>query len=90
MRFQRDFTFGERYKLSPTFEVFNVFKFDNIEYAGTAALNYGNPGVNENTGAVLGPTNPSFLRIRNAAGDYLLNNRPGSPLQMQLGVRFEF
>ena len=90
MRLQRDFEFGERYRLSPTFEVFNVFKFDNIEFAGTTALNYGNPGVNELTGAVLGPTNPNFLRIRNNAGDYLLNNRPGSPLQMQIGVRFEF
>jgi hypothetical protein len=90
MRFQRDFEFGERYKLSPTLEVFNVFKFDNIEFAGTTALNYGNPGVNENTGAVLAPTNPNFLRIRNNNGDYLLNNRPGSPLQMQIGVRFEF
>lgn len=89
-RIQRDFQFGEKSRLSPTFEVFNVFKFKNIEYAGTAAFNYGNPGVNERTGEVLGPTNPTFLSIRNAAGNYLLNNRPGSPLQMQLGLRFEF
>lgn len=90
MRLQRDFKFGEKYRLSPTFEVFNVFKFKNIEYAGTAALNYGNPGVNELTGAILGPTNPTFLKIRDANGNYLLNNRPGVPLAMQLGLRFEF
>lgn len=90
LRLQRDFKFGEKYRLSPTFEAFNVFKFKNIEYAGTAALNYGNPGVNELTGAVLAPTNPTFLRIRDANGNYLLNNRPGSPLQMQIGLRFEF
>ncbi len=90
LRLQRDFKFGEKYRLSPTFEVFNVFKFKNIEYAGTAAFNYGNPGVNELTGAVLAPTNPTFLRIRDANGNYLLNNRPGAPLQMQIGLRFEF
>ena len=90
MRFQRDFKFNERYTLSPTFEVFNVFKFDNIEYAGTTAFNYGNPGVNERTGEILGPTNRTFLQLRDSNGNYLLNNRPGSPLQMQLGLRFLF
>ena len=90
MRIQRDFKFGEKYKLSPTFEVFNVFKFDNIDFSGTTAFNYGNPGVNERTGEVLQPTNPTFLRLRDDNGNYLLNNRPGTPLQMQLGVRFEF
>ena len=90
LRIQRDFKFSERYKFSPSLEVFNFLKFKNIEYAGTTALNYGNPGVNELTGATLGPTNPNFLRIRDANGNYLLNNRPGSPLQIQLGLRFEF
>lgn len=90
LRIQRDFRFGERYRLSPTFEVFNLFKFDNIEYAGTAVTNYGNPGVNERTGEVLAPTNTNFLRTRNANGDYLLGNRVGAPLQMQFGIRFDF
>jgi hypothetical protein len=71
----------------PTFEAFNVFKFKNILYSGNTATNFGNPGVNERTGEVLQPSNPNFLRIRDANGNYLLNNRPGAPLQIQVGVR---
>ncbi|MBA3440929.1 MAG: hypothetical protein H0T92_13770, partial [Pyrinomonadaceae bacterium] len=91
IRIQRPLRFGgERYALTPSFEVFNVFKFDNIQLAGTTATNYGNPGINERTGEVLQPSNPDFLRIRNASGSYLLNNNAGAPLQIQLGVRLAF
>jgi hypothetical protein len=89
-RLQRDIKFGERFRLSPTFEVFNLFKFKNIEYAGTTAFNWGNPGVNERTGEVLQPTNPNYLRLRATNGSYLLNNRPGNPLQMQFSIRAFF
>lgn len=91
IRFQRPLRFGaERYTLTPSFEVFNVFKFDNIQLLGTTATNYGNPGINERTGEVLQPSNPDFLRIRSASGNYLLNNNAGAPLQIQLGVRLAF
>lgn len=89
-RLQRDIKFGDRFRLSPTFEVFNLFKFKNIEYAGTTAFNYGNPGVNERTGEILSPTNPNYLRLRDTNGNYLTNNRPGTPLQMQFGMRLFF
>ncbi|HYH86530.1 MAG TPA: hypothetical protein VEX60_13845, partial [Pyrinomonadaceae bacterium] len=90
MRLQRDIKWGERYSLSPTLEVFNIFGFKNIQYASTTVLNYGNPGINEETGAVLGPSNPNFLQLRNAAGDLILNNLPGQPRQVQVGLRFKF
>ena len=89
-RLQRDVKFGDKFRLSPTFEVFNLFKAKNIEYAGTTAFNYGNPGVNERTGEILPVTNPNYLKLRDANGNYLLNNRPGAPLQMQFGLRLFF
>jgi len=90
LRIQRNFRFGERYELSPSFEVFNLFKFDNISLSSVTATNYGNPGVNERTGEVLTASNPNFLQKRDANGNYLLTNNPGDPLQMQLGIRFKF
>lgn len=91
LRIQRNFGFGEKYRLTPSFEAFNVFKFKNLQYSGNTATNYGNPGINERTGEVLQPSNPNFLRLRDPnTGSYLLNNRPGAPLQIQLGVRLSF
>jgi hypothetical protein len=38
-----------------------------------------------------GATNPLFLQVRDANGNLLLNNNPGSQVfQMQLGARFQF
>jgi outer membrane receptor for ferrienterochelin and colicin len=90
MRLQRDIKWGEHYRLSPTIEVFNIFGFKNIQYAGTAAFNYGNPGVNERTGEILAPSNVSFLKIKDANNNYFLNNAPGAPRQVQVGLRFQF
>ncbi|HEX8072987.1 MAG TPA: carboxypeptidase regulatory-like domain-containing protein [Pyrinomonadaceae bacterium] len=90
LRIQRDFRLGERFELSPSFEVFNLFDFHNISLASTTATNYGNTGVNERTGAVLAPSNPTFLRIRDTNGNFILTNNPGAPLQIQLGLRLRF
>jgi hypothetical protein len=90
LRVQRNFRFGEKYELSPSLEVFNLFDFHNIQLGSTRILNYGNPGVNERTGAVLPTSNVDFLKVRDANGNLILNNFPGAPLQIQLGVRFKF
>jgi hypothetical protein len=90
IRIQRDFHFRERFTLSPSFEVFNVFDFNNLNYASTTATNYGNPGINEKTGEVLAPSNPTFLKLRDANGNLLLTNSAGTPLQIQLGLRLKF
>jgi carboxypeptidase family protein len=90
LRIQRNFRFGEKYELSPSFEVFNLFDFQNIQLSTTRATNYGNPGINERTGQVLAPSNPDFLKLRDATGNLIPNNLPGAPLQFQLGVRFKF
>ncbi len=90
LRLQRDFVFGEKYRLSPSIEAFNLFNFENVQLSGTTVTNYGNPGVNERTGEVLAPSNPNFLRLRDDNGNFLLNNTPGDPLRVQLGIRFTF
>ena len=42
------------------------------------------------------PTNPNFLSLTEKVptsprvGQFLLNNSPGAPRQIQLGVRFQF
>ena len=90
VRLQRNFKLGEHVQLSPSFEAFNLFRFKNLTYASTTATNYGNPGINEKTGAVLGPSNPTFLQLRDTAGNYLLTNSAGAPRQIQLGLRLTF
>jgi outer membrane receptor for ferrienterochelin and colicin len=89
-RLQRDFKIGEKFSFSPSFEMFNAFKFRNFRLNGAAIFNYGNPGVNENTGEVLLPSNPSFLQLRNANGTYNLNNLAGVPRALQFGIRVKF
>ena len=90
IRVQRDFKIGERFSISPSFEIFNVFNTKNIRLAGNAIFNYGNPGVNERTGETLRATNPLFLQLRNADGTYNTNNIPGAPLAAQWGIRMKF
>jgi len=91
LRVQRDFKIGEKLSISPSFEAFNLFNFKNLTYASTTATNYGNPGVNEKTGAVLTPSNPTFLQLRDpVTGALLLTNSTGAPRQIQLGLRLTF
>ena len=90
LRVQKVILIGEKYKIIPSLEFFNVFGFDNIEFQGTRVTNYGNPGVNERTGAILAPSNPDFLKIRDAQGRYITTNRVGQPFAAQVGIRFLF
>jgi hypothetical protein len=90
LRLQRNFKLRENFEIGPSVEVFNLFDFQNIVLASTTATNYGNPGVNERTGATLTASNPTFLAIRDSAGNLLLTNTPGNPLQIQLGLRLRF
>jgi hypothetical protein len=90
LRIQKEMVINEKYRLIPSLEFFNVFGFDNIEFLGTRVTNYGNPGVNEKTGEILAPSNPDFLKIRDAMGNYITSNRVGQPFAAQVGIRFLF
>ncbi len=90
IRIQRDFKIKERFRISPSFEVFNLFKFENIRLSGGNIFNYGNPGVNERTGETLAPSNSQFLQLRDSNGNYILSNVAGAPLAAQWGIRLNF
>lgn len=95
MRFQKRFNLGdERRSLIFSAEVFNIFKFDNLELAGSAVTNF--CAVSNNRCGLDGVTNLNFLStVENTptsprVGQLLLNNNAGAPRQVQLGVRFQF
>lgn len=82
-----------------TVDFFNLFDFDNVALGGVAAR-YG-PGISSTTGLPLAP-NAGFMQLyrpgscltaTNPTGNkscYDTLNTPGSPFQMQVGVRFQF
>ena len=76
-------------------DVFNVFNWDNIELSGSAVTNYCAAPVPLDCGFTA-PTNPNFLSLVDNSptstrrGQLLLNNVPGEPRQIQLGVRLQF
>ncbi|HKY22801.1 MAG TPA: carboxypeptidase regulatory-like domain-containing protein [Vicinamibacterales bacterium] len=76
-------------------DVFNVFNFSNIQYAGSQVLNYCATTSQLDCGFA-GPSNVNFLQLRDQnpasarAGQYLLNNTAGAPRQVQLGFRYSF
>src|SRR5207253_4411445 len=90
LRLERKFKLGEKFELSPSFEAFNLFNFKNLTFASSTAFNYGNPGINENTGEVLAPSNAAFLQLRDTAGALRNTNNAGAPRQLQLGLRLKF
>lgn len=64
--------------------------FDNVE-VGSANMSYG-PGTVLQNGALVTQAPPaSFGQVRDASGNYLLNSGlRSSPLQAQVGLRFQF
>ena len=72
-----------------TFDVFNVFNWENVRMSGTTVTNYCAGTAPDDCGFGA-PTNPNFLKVKDAAGNYIQTNIPGAPRQVQLGVRFEF
>jgi hypothetical protein len=78
-----------RGRLSILLDVFNLFNVDGIQYAGPEVTSYCASPVPMTCGFD-GPSNPIFLKLVDGNGRYLLNNAPGEPRQVQLGVRFTF
>ena len=95
MRLQKRVNLSEQAKLILSVEAFNIFGFKNIELAGSTVTNYCSSPVPLNCG-FSSPTNINFLQLRDQNpsspryGSYLLNNNPGEPRQIQLGVRLQF
>ncbi len=90
MRLLRTIRLNDRSSFELSLEVFNALNFENVEY-GRFNRTYG-PGVDLATGQPAAPL-PSFLRLRGEGGEYDRNNTQvfgTGPLQLQLGVRFNF
>jgi hypothetical protein len=83
-----------------TVDFFNLFNFDNVTFSGNTRT-YGSAGISSTTGAVLAPS-ASFLQLFNPAqclandpvrgnkSCYDTRNTPGTPFQLQVGLRFQF
>lgn len=94
MRLQKRFKFSESMALILSLDAYNIFKIKNIELAGSTVTNY--CGTTSTRCGMDGITNVNFLQVKdqNPAStrfnDFLLNNNPGPPRQLQMGVRFQF
>ncbi|MBS1786712.1 MAG: TonB-dependent receptor [Acidobacteria bacterium] len=90
MRVQKGFKFSEHGRITFSAEFFNLPNLDNIELSTSSTIvNYCANPVPRDCG-FSGSTNPNFLRLKDANGNYLLNNNPGNPLQVQFGARLQF
>jgi hypothetical protein len=78
---------SETSKLQLSVEFFNLFNFDNITFGSSSRI-YG-LGIDPATGNPL-PPDPRFRQLRLPDGRLNPDNIPGTPFQMQLGVRLIF
>jgi hypothetical protein len=82
-------------RLAVSLDLFNLFNASNIQYAGSEVTNYCAAPVPTTCGFAP-PSNPNFLQVfdrhpeSERFGEYLLNNTPGDPRQIQLGLRLSF
>ena len=56
-----------------TFDVFNVFDVDNIRLSGATVTNY-RAGTAPDDCGFGPPTNPNFLQVKDANGNYITTN----------------
>lgn len=97
LRVQKAIKFKESMQLKISAEMFNLFNAMNITYGGNTSLNFCTP--TSNVCGISGQTwtqNIDFRSLReNTAtspfvGQYLGNNNPGAPFQVQFSARFQF
>lgn len=89
LRGQKGFGFGENRRLIFSAEIFNLFNNANIQLS-SVQLNYCTP-TNDPACGINGPTNPTFLQIRDTNGDIITSNFSRTAVfQMQFGVRLQF
>ncbi len=90
VRIQRAFNLPkEKGKVTFSFEMFNLFNFDNAQ-VGTGNQVFG-PGTSVVNGQAVNVAPPqNFRQIRDKNGKYLTSTTLGDPFQAQIGVRFSF
>lgn len=91
-RVLKNFGLGEVRRLQFSVEFFNLLNLDNVVYSGVNGGIFGGtygPGLNPDGSPA--PVDPRFRRLKLADGTYDRNNvQAGTPLQIQVGLRFFF
>ena len=84
VRLQRHFALAkDKGRLSVFGEIFNLFNFDNVEIGGNQFTS--GPSLS------IPSTNPNFGKIKDTQGNFLTGGvLRTSPLQLQVGLRYEF
>ncbi|MCC6587909.1 MAG: TonB-dependent receptor [Bryobacterales bacterium] len=95
LRVMKNFRIGSSdiRKLQFSVEFFNLFNLDNVVYSGAngSQISGGIYGLGIDAQGRSVPVDPRFMRLRLPDGTYDRNNaQAGSPLQVQLGLRFYF
>jgi hypothetical protein len=88
-RVQKGIGLGDQRRLILSAEFFNLFNLENIQLSGAQVTNYCAAPIARDCG-FSAPTNRNFLRVKDVNGNYLLNNNPGAPFQVQIGARLQF
>lgn len=83
---------GDTRRVQFSAEFFNMLNLDNVVYSGANGGLFGGVyGLGIGTNGQPAPVDARFMRLRLADGSYDRNNaQSGSPLQVQLGLRFFF
>jgi hypothetical protein len=88
-RLQKTIAFTEKARIILSADMFNIFNFKNIQYAGQA-LQYCTGTIPLDCGFGSTGRNPLFLQLKDANGNFILTNNPGAPFQAQFGARVQF
>lgn len=89
LRGQKGIGLGENRRLVFSAEIFNLFNNANIQLSSTQ-LNFCSP-TNDASCGLNGPTNPTFLQIRDSSGNIITSNFSRTAVfQMQFGIRLQF
>lgn len=93
LRVLKNFRFGDVKQLQFSVEFFNLANVDNVIYNGAngSTLTGGTYGPGLQSNGQTAVVDPRFMRLKLADGTYdRTNSQQGTPLQVQLGLRFFF
>ena len=88
MNVSRQFKFGERFRLRPSVEIGNVFNMTVYSY-GSSFIDFG-ALIDPNTITNLNDRAAQVLRNQTIRESFLVPQRAFRPLQIRVGVRFDF
>lgn len=93
LRVLKNFVISEHKRLQLSVEFFNVANVDNVVYSGVngSSLTGGVYGPGLQSNGQVAVVDPRFMRLNLADGSYDRTNvQQGTPLQVQIGLRFYF